>query len=100
MEALRLTEHKDHLRLDVHVVPRAARSEISGVHGGRLKIALKAPPVDGAANAALVAFLAEALSISKRQVSIVRGERSRQKTVALHNVAADRVRALEPLRQS
>lgn len=82
------------VRFDVRVAPRARRDAVLGEHDGALKIALTAPPVDGEANAALIAFLAKRLGIAKRDVVIVRGESSRQKRVEARGVAADRVRAL------
>jgi uncharacterized protein (TIGR00251 family) len=84
----------DQLLLEVHVVPRAKRSALLGVHGGRLKVSLDAPPVDGAANAALLAFLAKQLGLPKRGVTLVRGETSRQKTVGLRGVSAAQLQAL------
>lgn len=92
--SLRITERGAEVLVDVHVVPRASRSAISGVHEGRLKVTLAAPPVDGEANAELIALLAKLLRLSKRDVSLVRGESSRQKTVALRGVTAEQVRAL------
>ena len=59
MEALRLTRKDDHVLVEVHVVPRASKSAVQGVHDGRLKVSLDAPPVDGAANAAHVDPIAD-----------------------------------------
>jgi uncharacterized protein (TIGR00251 family) len=67
--------------LEVQVVPRASRERVGPLVGERIKIQLTAPPVDGAANEALVALLARALDVPRRQVRIVRGERGRKKTV-------------------
>ncbi|HEX2568058.1 MAG TPA: DUF167 domain-containing protein [Polyangia bacterium] len=78
-DAIRQAE--DGLLLEVQVVPRASRERIGPVIGGRIKVQLTAPPVDGAANEALVALLARALDVPRRQVRIVRGERGRKKTV-------------------
>lgn len=80
--------------LEVHVVPRASRSEVVGLHDGRVKVALDAPPVDGAANAALMRFIADSLSIRLRDVSLVRGEKSRQKTLAIRGSDEASVRAM------
>ena len=93
-EALKITVHEGHVRVDVHVVPRASRSAILGVHDGRIKVSLDAPPVDGEANAALIAFFAKALKRPKRDVQLVRGDTSRQKTLALRGVSEAEVRAL------
>lgn len=81
----------------LHVQPGARRSTVVGVHAGRLKLALQAPPVEGRANAALVAFLAATLRIPRRQVLLVAGEHSRDKRVELRGVDAAAVaRALAP----
>ena len=69
--------------LELHVQPGAARTEFAGEHGGRLKLRLAAPPVDGKANAALVAFLAEYYGVAKRNVRIVAGANSRRKRVII-----------------
>jgi uncharacterized protein (TIGR00251 family) len=74
--------------LEVLVQPRASRTRIVGEHGGRLKIQLAAPPVEGEANAALVAFLAERLEVRKAAVSLMRGEAGRRKTVRIEGVDA------------
>lgn len=71
------------LVLHCHLQPKASRSEFAGLQGERLKIRLSAPPVDGKANAALQAFLAEAFGVTKRQVSIESGELSRIKRVRI-----------------
>lgn len=71
----------DGWRLDVHVQPGARRSEVAGLHGGRLKIRVAGPPVEGKANTELVRYVAERLAIPRRAVRIIRGERSRAKTL-------------------
>ncbi len=96
MEQLKLGVQGECLIVEVHVVPRAARSAVLGVHDGRLKLSLRAPPVDGEANQALIAFFAEALGVPRRHVALIRGEKSRQKTLAITGVSADQVRALLP----
>jgi uncharacterized protein (TIGR00251 family) len=67
----------------LHVQPGARRTEAAGLHGERLKIRLAARAVDGAANAALVAYLAERLGAARRDVVIEAGESSRQKRVSV-----------------
>ena len=74
--------------LEVLVQPRASRTRVVGEHDGRLKIQLAAPPVDGEANAALIEFLADALSVRKQDVAIVRGETGRRKSVRVASVSA------------
>ncbi len=78
----------------VRVTPRASREAIAGVHDGALKVALTAPPVEGAANAALIALLAKALGVPKRAVRIASGETGRVKRVEVEGVDVERVRAL------
>jgi uncharacterized protein (TIGR00251 family) len=75
----------------VRVQPRASRNEISGALGGVLKVRLQAPPVDGAANEALVAFLAEELGIPRRGVRIVAGSSGRSKWVEVDGIAPSAV---------
>ncbi len=79
----------DGVELLVHVQPRAARTSLAGEHGGRLKVRVAAPPVDGAANEALVLFLADRLSVPRRAVRIVAGETGRQKAVHVSGVTAE-----------
>jgi uncharacterized protein (TIGR00251 family) len=81
------------VRLEVRVIPRARRTEIAGRRGGALLIRLAAPPVDGAANDALRAFLAERLGVPQRQIAILRGATSRDKTVAIDGVGAAAIEA-------
>ena len=81
-------------RFEVRVQPRASRTEIAGMQNGVLRIRLQAPPVEGAANEALVAFLADQLDVPKRLVRIVSGFGSRNKVV---EVAAEALPALDRL---
>lgn len=69
--------------LELHVQPGARRTEIAGLHGGRLKIRLAARAVEGSANRALIEFLAEALGAARRDVMIEAGAASRQKRVVV-----------------
>ena len=74
--------------------PRAARSEVVGVLGGALKVRLAAPPVDGAANAALVELLADELDVPRAAVRIVSGATARTKLVEVTGIDARTVRSL------
>ena len=71
------------LILQVQVQPRASREEFAGLHGDALKVRLTAPPVDGKANAALIAFLARSFGVAKRAVVLVHGETGRSKRVRI-----------------
>ena len=91
---LRVQVRGNTVRVSVHVQPRATRSEIIGLHGAALKVRLQAPPVDGAANEALVTLLAERLGVARRAVKVVAGASSRAKTVEVEGTTEDAVRAL------
>lgn len=67
--------------LSIYVQPGAARSGIAGLHGDALKVKVSAPPMDGAANTALVEFVARWLELSRREVTIEHGDKSRRKTL-------------------
>jgi uncharacterized protein (TIGR00251 family) len=67
------------LILRIQVQPRARSDEFAGTHGDHLKVRLTAPPVDGRANAALIAFLAETFGVPKRQVTLLAGDTGRSK---------------------
>jgi uncharacterized protein (TIGR00251 family) len=69
--------------LAIRVVPRARRDEVGGERGGRLVVRTTAAPVDGQANVAVCRLLADHLGVSKRQVEVVAGHRSRDKVVRI-----------------
>ncbi len=75
------------IRLTVQVQPRASRNELAGRHGDSLKVRLQAPPVEGAANEALVRFLAERLGVPRAAVRIVAGPASRRKAVLIDGIS-------------
>ncbi len=77
----------------VRVQPRARRNAVVGELGDALKIALTAPPLEGRANAACIAFLAELLSVPRSSVTIAAGQTARQKVVRVAGVSAAAVRA-------
>jgi uncharacterized protein (TIGR00251 family) len=80
------------VRLHLLIQPRASVSEIVGLHAGRIKIRLAAPPVDGAANKALLKFLAKALKVSPTAVVIASGATGRRKAVTVGGVSIDQTR--------
>jgi uncharacterized protein (TIGR00251 family) len=86
--ALTVRDGDGSVRFAVRVQPRASRSEIVGLHGDAMKIRLSAPPVDGAANEALVELIAGVLGVGRRAVRIVSGESSRSKVVEVEGVTA------------
>lgn len=72
----------------LHIQPGAKKTEVVGVHGDALKIRLAAPPVDGKANSALIEFLSDLFAIPKARVTLVSGQTSRAKRVALSGIVA------------
>lgn len=84
-----LTVGRGEVRLTLRVQPRAGRSRVLGRHGAALKVQVAAPPVEGAANAAVVEVIADWLDVPRRCVALVQGERGRDKVVAI--AAADPV---------
>jgi uncharacterized protein (TIGR00251 family) len=81
--------------LKVFVVPRSSANKVVGEHNGAIKVALTAPPVEGATNKALVEFLAKLLGVPRSAVSLVSGETSRQKSIKVLGVSVEQ--ALEKL---
>jgi len=81
------------VRLDVYIQPRASKTELAGMHDGVVKIRIAAPPVENAANRALIDFVAQHLGIAKRSVRVVSGDTSRRKVLELDGVTAERVAA-------
>jgi uncharacterized protein (TIGR00251 family) len=71
------------LRLSIHATPGARRTEAAGAHGQALRVRLAAPPVDGKANAALIAWAAAALGVPRAQVELLHGASGRQKVLEL-----------------
>ncbi len=97
MSTPRLTAGKNGAVLHVRVQPRARRAGFEGYHGDLLKVALTAPPVDGAANEALVRFLADGMDVPPSCVTVIVGQTSREKAVEFRGLdlatAADRLAA-------
>jgi hypothetical protein len=79
-------------RLSLKVVPGASRDEVAGQHGDAIRVKLRAPPVDGRANAALLTFLAARLGLRSSALHLVTGETSRLKLVAITGLTADDAR--------
>jgi len=77
----------------IRVVPRASRSGAAGIQGDTLKLRITAPPVEGKANEACIALLAELLGVKRTQVAIISGHTSRTKTVAVEGVKAKEIAA-------
>ena len=83
----------DGCTVSVRVQPGAKKSAVLGLHGGAVKIALSAPPVDGKANEALIAFVADKVGLPRARVSLVSGAASRSKVLRVTGRSAADVRA-------
>jgi len=83
----------DGCTLSVRVHPGAKRNAVTGLHAGAVKIALNAPPVDGKANDALIAYVAERLRLPRSKVALVAGASSRSKTLRVTGKSAAEVQA-------
>jgi uncharacterized protein (TIGR00251 family) len=76
--------------LKIRLIPKSSRNEIVGRDGETYRIKLTAPPVDGKANRAMLVFLSKKLKIPRTSMEIVRGEKSRDKTVRVTGIAPDK----------
>lgn len=84
------------VRFEVYIQPRAARTGFAGMHDGVPKIRIAAPPIENAANRALVEFIADLFGVAKGCVRVVRGGASRRKILEIDGVTAEQVRAAWP----
>jgi len=87
-----LKPHRDGVCLHLKVQPRASRTELGGVLGEELKVKVTAPPVDSAANEAMLDFLAEILSCARQQCVLLRGATSRHKQVLVRGLSLEMAR--------
>jgi len=78
-------------RLAVYIQPGASKTEVAGMHDGLLKVRIAAPPVENAANRALIDFIAERLGVAKRCVRIVSGTTHRRKVLEVQGVTAQQL---------
>src|SRR5258705_1046324 len=79
--------------LDLKIIPNAARNEVAGWLGAALKVKVHAPALEGRANDALLAFLAETLGLPGRAVTLVRGDKSRHKVVRIEGLTLPEAKA-------
>jgi uncharacterized protein (TIGR00251 family) len=84
----------DGCTLTLRVHPGARRNAITGTHDGALKISLTTPPTDGRANDALIAFLADILSLPRARITLIQGQTSRSKTIRITGLTAPAAEAL------
>jgi uncharacterized protein (TIGR00251 family) len=88
-----VSDSKDGAVLNIHAAPGAAKSRLQGLHGAALKVRIRAPPVEGRANAALVEFIAGFLDIPARHVHLIGGQTSRRKRLLIQGLTAGQILA-------
>ncbi|MBX3245208.1 MAG: YggU family protein [Acidobacteria bacterium] len=87
-----MKETTEYIEFLVRVVPRASRTEIVGELDGALKVRISSPPVDGAANAEIIKFLAKTFGLAKSNIEIVSGQASKAKRIRITGVTAEQAR--------
>ena len=87
MAEIEIIEKDDSATFAVRVIPRSSKTEIVGEHNGALKIKLKPPPVDGAANEELIRYLSKLFDVSRSKIEIVSGETSRSKRIRIADLS-------------
>ena len=92
-----LTQTNEGVIIAVHACPRASKNAVQGLHGDALKIRLRAPPVDGKANEALLEFLSDTLGVPVRALRLVSGETGRQKRVLAQGLTLAQAKARLPV---
>lgn len=94
MSGLAAQERNGAVRFELRVQPRASRNEVAGLHGNALKVRVHAPPVEGAANDAVIALLADRLGVPRSAVRVVSGALGRTKLVEVSGVTLEAVQSL------
>jgi uncharacterized protein (TIGR00251 family) len=92
----RIRETAEGLEVPLHVQPRARRSELGGVHNGALKLKVSAPPVDDAANRAVVEFFSEMMGIPRSRIQIIAGLKSRDKVLRIAGASLRNLQSFLP----
>jgi uncharacterized protein (TIGR00251 family) len=88
-----LRQRGEAVTFGVRLVPRASHNKIAGIQDGAVRIRLTAPPVEGAANEALIGFLSTVLRVAKRDIELISGQTARNKTVSVSGLSAEEVEA-------
>jgi len=91
---LEIVEKDSSVTFSVRVIPRSSRTEIVGERDGALKVKLKSPPVEGAANEELVRFLSKLFGVTQAQLEIVSGQTSRNKRIRISDLSADKISSI------
>ena len=91
---IEIYEQDDSVTFDVRVIPRSSKSEVVGELGGALKVKLKAPPVDGAANDELIKLLSKEFGVSRSGLEIVSGFKSKSKRIRVNHLTKQQILAV------
>jgi len=81
-----IKEYDNGIIINLHVIPNAKKNEIVGEHNNKLKIKIISPPVEGSANKEIIKFLSKKLKINKSKITILAGEKNREKRISLENI--------------
>jgi len=85
---------EDYVNIQVQIQPRFSKDQILGLHDGRLKMTISAPPIDGKANESLIEFLAKTFKVSKSNIDILKGHTSKLKTIKLSGINQNTYRSI------
>lgn len=95
---LRIKDTEKGAVLEIRLLPRSSRCEVAGVQDGALKIKITAPPVEGRANEECIRFISDLLRIRKSAISIIAGEKSKNKTILVTGMTAGEIeKIISPL---
>jgi uncharacterized protein (TIGR00251 family) len=87
-----IREYKNGVVFSAHIQPRAKQSKVAGIREGALRIKVVAPPVEGAANAALIKLLSRFLGVSKTSIEILKGKTAQRKLIHCRNLSPEELR--------
>jgi len=88
------SSNSDRVIIDLYVQPKSSRTKLAGLHGGAIKLKITAPPVDGKANTQVTAFIAKLFKLPKSAVTLISGQQSRRKRIAVTGIDRDEVRQI------
>ena len=91
------SKNKNGFYLSVHIFPRSAKTQIVGEYNNSLKIKLKSPPVDNAANEELIKFLSDKINVPRSNIQIVRGHNSKRKILSVAKITEEKLKRLAVL---
>lgn len=86
-----MSKSPNEVRISLRIQPGASRNEVAGLASGVWRLRIAAPPVEGKANKELTLYLSEVLNIAKSNIVIVKGERGRDKVIAVYGLTADEI---------